>query len=127
MRPVLYVLTFLAVIALGFWAYRENYATQASLREVRGLQNEIADLRESLSVQRTGSAGAAVPDAPASTPRAKAMAWYSRCPPPIVHTRVSANTSIQAPASRGTEPCVRSTSTSTASSRASRARRVRSA
>ena len=52
MRPVLYVLTFLAVIALGFWAYRENYATQASLREVRGLQNEIADLRESLSVQR---------------------------------------------------------------------------
>ena len=39
MRPVLYVLTFLAVIALGFWAYRENYATQASLREVR-----VADL-----------------------------------------------------------------------------------
>ena len=52
MRPVLYVLTFLAVIALGFWAYRENYATQAALREVRGLQAEIADLREALSVQR---------------------------------------------------------------------------
>jgi hypothetical protein len=37
MRPVLYVLSFLALIALGFWAYRENYATQAALREVRAL------------------------------------------------------------------------------------------
>ncbi|MCB6178618.1 cell division protein FtsL [Rhodobacter sp. Har01] len=52
MRSVLYVVAFLAVIALGFWAYRENYATQAALREVRGLQAEIADLREALSVQR---------------------------------------------------------------------------
>ncbi len=52
MRPVLYVLTFLGLIALGFWAYRENYATQATLREVRGLQREIAGLREALSVQR---------------------------------------------------------------------------
>ncbi|WP_395541968.1 cell division protein FtsL [Neotabrizicola sp. sgz301269] len=52
MRPVLYILSFLALIALGFWAYRENYATQASLREVRGLQSQIADLREALSVQR---------------------------------------------------------------------------
>ena len=52
MRPVLYVLTFLGLIALGFWAYRENYATQATLREVRGLQHEIANLREALSVQR---------------------------------------------------------------------------
>ena len=52
MRPVLYVLTFLGLIALGFWAYRENYTTQAALREVRSLQAEIADLREALSVQR---------------------------------------------------------------------------
>ncbi|MEZ5796429.1 MAG: cell division protein FtsL [Paracoccaceae bacterium] len=52
MRPVLYVLTFLGLIALGFWAYRENYATQSALREVRGLQSEIANLREALSVQR---------------------------------------------------------------------------
>ena len=52
MRSVLYVLAFLAVIALGFWAYRENYATQGALREVRALQSEIADLREALSVQR---------------------------------------------------------------------------
>ena len=52
MRPVLYVFTFLAVMALGFWAYRENYATQAALREVVALQDEIGGLRESLSVER---------------------------------------------------------------------------
>ncbi|WP_112308861.1 cell division protein FtsL [Pseudogemmobacter bohemicus] len=52
MRPVLYVFTFLSVIALGFWAYRENYATQEVLREVRVLQREIAGLREGLSVQK---------------------------------------------------------------------------
>lgn len=52
MRPVLYVLSFLAVMALGFWAYRENYTTQATLREVTALQDEIASLRESLAIQR---------------------------------------------------------------------------
>jgi hypothetical protein len=52
MRPVLYVLSFLAVMALGFWAYRENYATQSALREVEALQDEIAGLRESLTLQR---------------------------------------------------------------------------
>jgi hypothetical protein len=52
MRPVLYVLSFLALIALGFWAYRENYATQAALKEVEGLQRQISTLREALTVQR---------------------------------------------------------------------------
>jgi len=52
MRPVLYVLSFLAVMALGFWAYRENYATQAILRDVADLQAEIGTLRESLSIER---------------------------------------------------------------------------
>lgn len=52
MRPVLYVLSFLALIALGFWAYRENYATQAALKEVESLQRQIVGLREALSVQR---------------------------------------------------------------------------
>lgn len=51
MRPVLYVLSFLSLIGLGFWAYRENYATQASLREVADLQDEIASIREQLSTQ----------------------------------------------------------------------------
>ena len=52
MRPVLYVATFIAVIALAFWAYRENYATQHALREVSELQNQITSLREALSIQR---------------------------------------------------------------------------
>ena len=51
MRPVFYVATFMAVMALAFWAYRENYATQRSLREVAELQNEITSLREALSIQ----------------------------------------------------------------------------
>lgn len=52
MRPVLYCLSFLTVMALGFWAYRENYATQAALRDVAALQDEIAGLRENLTIQR---------------------------------------------------------------------------
>lgn len=52
MRPVFYVVTFIAVMALAFWAYRENYATQHSLREVSDLQREITSLREAMSIQR---------------------------------------------------------------------------
>ena len=52
MRPVLYILSFLAVLASAFWAYRENYATQGTLKEIAGLQDEIANLRESIAIQR---------------------------------------------------------------------------
>lgn len=52
MRPVLYVLTFLSVMGLAFWAYRENYATQQALKEMTALQNDIAALREALTLQR---------------------------------------------------------------------------
>lgn len=52
MRPLLYVLSFLAVMGLGFWAYRENYTTQGALREVAALQDEIGQLHESLTIQR---------------------------------------------------------------------------
>lgn len=52
MRTILYAPAFLAVMGLGFWAYRENYATQESLRRIDGLQREIAGLRDALSVQR---------------------------------------------------------------------------
>ena len=52
MRNLLHVLSALAVVALGFWAYRENYRTQAELESVRELQSEIAGLRETLSMLR---------------------------------------------------------------------------
>jgi len=52
MRHILFVATALAVMGLAFWAYRENYRTQAELREVRALRQEIGDLRESLAVLR---------------------------------------------------------------------------
>lgn len=51
MRPVLYLMTFLSVMGLAFWAYHENYATQDVLKEVSTLQSRIAELREALAVQ----------------------------------------------------------------------------
>jgi hypothetical protein len=41
MKGLVHVALALAVIGLGFWAYRENYDTQAALREVRGLRADI--------------------------------------------------------------------------------------
>ena len=52
MRGFLYVISALAVVALAFWAYQQNYATQQALREVRGLQNHIATQRSRLAVLR---------------------------------------------------------------------------
>ncbi|EPX82184.1 cell division protein FtsL [Salipiger mucosus] len=52
MHSVIYVTTFLTVIGLAFWAYRENYQTQASLEHVEDLQRDIADARAKLAVLR---------------------------------------------------------------------------
>ena len=52
MRSVLYLLTILAVMGMAFWAYRENYSTQAALNEMGKVQHEIATLREDLGVLR---------------------------------------------------------------------------
>lgn len=52
MRSVFFVLTALLVMLLAVWAYRQNYATQAALREVHDLRTEIADLRERAGVLR---------------------------------------------------------------------------
>jgi hypothetical protein len=43
MRSLLYVLTGLGFLGLGFWAYQENYATQAQLKEVRELNRQIGE------------------------------------------------------------------------------------
>ena len=52
MKSFFYVLTAIAVMGLAVWAYRQNYETQAKLREVRDLRTEIADLRERAAVLR---------------------------------------------------------------------------
>ena len=52
MRAFLYILTALCVIGLAFWAYRENYQTQAMRDEVRTLQADIGAAQARLSVLR---------------------------------------------------------------------------
>ncbi|WP_114286618.1 cell division protein FtsL [Candidatus Halocynthiibacter alkanivorans] len=52
MRSFIYVVSALAVMALGFWAYQENYRTQESLRDVARLQRQIGDQRVELTVLR---------------------------------------------------------------------------
>ena len=52
MRSLLYATTFMAVIGLAFWAYHENYKTQAALDEVEDLRREISDARARLAVLR---------------------------------------------------------------------------
>jgi hypothetical protein len=52
MKSLLSIMTAFAVMGLAVWAYRQNYETQAKLREVRELRAEIADLRERAAVLR---------------------------------------------------------------------------
>lgn len=53
MRTVFYVLTAMAVIALAFWAYHENYQTQAALKQSERLQRDISNARQRLRVLNT--------------------------------------------------------------------------
>jgi hypothetical protein len=52
MRSVIYVLTALGVIGLAFWAYRENYATQAVLNDTDKLHSEIRNAHARLAILR---------------------------------------------------------------------------
>ena len=52
MKSLFFLVTGMVVMALAVWAYRQNYETQARLREVDELRGEIADLRERASVLR---------------------------------------------------------------------------
>lgn len=50
MRTVLYVVSALIVMGLAYWAYLENYKTQAALDELEELQRDIGGMREELAV-----------------------------------------------------------------------------
>ncbi len=52
MRPLLYILPFFAVMALAFWAYHENYATQGQLKQMARLQDQIGNLRDEIAMQK---------------------------------------------------------------------------
>ena len=52
MRSFLYVVSALVVMVLAYWAYLENYKTQAALGKVQNLQREIGQMHEELAVLR---------------------------------------------------------------------------
>ncbi len=52
MKTLFHLVTATAVLALAVWAYRQNYETQARLKEVDGLHVEIAGLRGRASMLR---------------------------------------------------------------------------
>lgn len=52
MRSLLFLLAAFAVIGSGYWAYYENYRTQAELDKVDDLRREIGGARERLAILR---------------------------------------------------------------------------
>jgi hypothetical protein len=52
MRALLSIISFVAVMALAFWAYRENYATQTQLKDMAKVQDQIAALRDEIAMQK---------------------------------------------------------------------------
>lgn len=44
MRSLFFVVATLAVMGLGYWAYHENYKTQAALDDVDAVSRDIAEL-----------------------------------------------------------------------------------
>ena len=49
MRSLLYIVTALAVIGLAFWAYQENYQTQAEVAKTEQINREIGQARARLA------------------------------------------------------------------------------
>lgn len=50
MRILFYLICSTFVIGLAYWAYKENYKTQASLNDVKELQQQIAQEKEAIAV-----------------------------------------------------------------------------
>ncbi|KPP92076.1 MAG: hypothetical protein HLUCCA08_07075 [Rhodobacteraceae bacterium HLUCCA08] len=52
MRTILYIVSAMVVIGLAFWAYTENYRTQAAIKQTRALHSQIGAAHERLAVLR---------------------------------------------------------------------------
>ena len=52
MKSFFFGLLAVIVMGLAFWAYHQNYQTQAALKETEKLQRDIAHLRERVGVLR---------------------------------------------------------------------------
>jgi hypothetical protein len=50
MRILMYIMCSALVVAVAYWAYTENYTTQASSRRVDELHKQIADEKEAISI-----------------------------------------------------------------------------
>jgi hypothetical protein len=50
MRSFFYIISGLMVMGLAYWAYHENYETQASLSDVRSLHRQIGAAHERLNI-----------------------------------------------------------------------------
>jgi len=50
MRSIFYIISGLMVMGLAYWAYHENYETQASLKDVRNLHRQIGAAHERLNI-----------------------------------------------------------------------------
>ena len=50
MRSFIYTITFASLIALAFWAYRENIKTKSAIAHTEKLQKEIGIAQARLSI-----------------------------------------------------------------------------
>lgn len=50
MRIFIYIVCSFIVITMAYWAYTENYTTQASIRRVEELNRLLADEKEAISI-----------------------------------------------------------------------------
>lgn len=50
MRSFFFILCSIAVVGLAYWAYNENYKTQAKLKHIAQLRQEISEERQTISV-----------------------------------------------------------------------------
>ncbi|RYH07652.1 cell division protein FtsL [Tropicimonas sp. IMCC6043] len=50
MKTLLFLLSIFGVMGLAFWAYQENYETQAAIKQSMQLKREIGALRQEMAV-----------------------------------------------------------------------------